>query len=358
VIHFKHIELSMPKNPFFSLQQILYRLSGAATLEARQSLDDPEQQKPGRFPVTVRPETRAFLEAQANAWGGSIASVAGTILDGVAMIEIKGGESAMRGTTERLALVIEEHSLSYPAAAEVIDGSGITLGDLSSVEALRGKLTSRVLRDIAQRFVVNYDWLAGKADAMTEVGLHSWYKTATEAAEALWEAKNACSRVKLIVVTTVGADLDIKDYGDAFLNVPHFYPVLQKEKVLPGGELFVTYEIWDQGPWTHWRCRHYLKLLLYFAELANIHSIGKCLRSDEYESLYNGKVLPATMFKPHRHSSWHPDDYVPFRGGVPTKDAAEWHAIANDPEYASVFERFKEIVERERFLTRALEANS
>jgi hypothetical protein len=352
MIHFDHP--TMPKKPFFSLQQILYRLSGAATQEARESLDDPDELKPGRFPVVVRPETRAFLEAQAKAWGGSIAIVAGTILDGIAMVELKGGESAMRGTAERLALVIEEHGLSYPAAAEVLEGSGITLSDLSSVEALRGKLTSKVLREIAQRFVVSYDWLTGKSEAMTQVGLHSWYKTAIEAAETLWEAKKTCARVKLIVVTTTGANLDAKEHGESLAHAPHFLPVLQKEVALPGGENFVTYEIWEQGPWTYWRCRHYLKLLLYFAELTNIQSIGKYLSNDEYADLYNGRVLPATMFKPHGHSTWHPDDYVPFKGNKPTKDPAEWHAIANDREYAHVLHRFSEMVETERFTARTV----
>jgi hypothetical protein len=62
----------MPLKPFFSLQQILYRMSGIATQEARESaqaITSEESDKPGRLPVTVRPETRLFLEAQARLWG-------------------------------------------------------------------------------------------------------------------------------------------------------------------------------------------------------------------------------------------------------------------------------------------------
>lgn len=338
----------MPKSPLFSLQQILYRLTGAATQEARATLDESEPDKPGRFPVSVRPETRVFLEAQAQLWGGSIASVAGTILDGLAMTELKGGEAAMRGTAERLALLIEEHDLSYPAAAELLVGVGITLGDLSSAEALREKLTSKAIREIASRFCVSYDWLAGKSNTMTEVGLHTWYKAAHSAANSLWEAKQSWERVKLLVVTPTDTDLEIKDDGDDYRKLPHVFPVLQKERTLPGGERFVAYEIWEEGRWSYWRCRHYLKLLFYFAERAGIYSIGKRVSDEEYRQLYNGKILPVTVFKMLGHTTWHPDDYVPFGNRKPTRDAEEWASIANSDMYSSTFRHFEELLAQGR----------
>lgn len=96
-----------------SLQEILYRLVGAAS---DASLTQPVSTKPGRFPVVVRPETRAFLEAQADYLGGSIAGVAGAILDGVAMAT-QGGTAALRGVryyaAPDLLLVDEVGYLSY-----------------------------------------------------------------------------------------------------------------------------------------------------------------------------------------------------------------------------------------------------
>ncbi|HIH2745408.1 TPA: hypothetical protein ACYLN4_001088 [Burkholderia lata] len=344
----------MPIKPFFSLQQILYRMSGIATQEARenaQAVADMEGDKPSRLPVTVRPETRLFLEAQAKLWGGSLASIAGTILDGVAAMEMKGANAALRGTAERLALVIEEHQLSYPGAAEVIRDLGITLGDLYSVEALRDKLTSEVLRAIATRFDLSYDWLAGKSSAMHESASQTWYKCPAKAAESLVALKRQFERIKLIIVTTTDADLKITDDSNSTQDLPHCFPVIQKERTLPGGEALVTYEIWEEGRWSYQPCRHDLKLVLSFAERADIYVIGKMLPRDDYRDLYQGHVLAATAFRAHL-SSWHPDDYVPFRGNRPTLDPDDWDALAKYSETA--FRRFDEIVGRERDFARSL----
>ncbi|MEX3556367.1 MAG: hypothetical protein VB131_07405 [Burkholderia gladioli] len=271
------------------------------------------------------------------------------------MTELKGGEAAMRGTAERLALLIEEHDLSYPAAAELLVGVGITLGDLSSAEALREKLTSKVIRDIASRFHVSYDWLAGKSNTMTEVGLHTWYKAAHSAANSLWEAKRSWERVKLLIVTPSEADLQIKDDGDDHRTLPHIFPVLQKERTLPGGERFVTYEIWEEGRWSYRRCRDYLKLLFYFAERAGIYLIGKRVSDEEYRQLYNGKILPVTVFKSLGHITWHPDDYVPFGNRKPTRDAEEWVSIANSDDYSSALQHFDEVLKRDRYAARPVD---
>ena len=155
-----------------SLQEILYRLVGVAT---DASLKQPASTKPGRFPVVVRPETRAFLEAQAEHLGGSIAGVAGAILDGVAMAT-QGGTATLRGVAERFNILIQEHQLSFPGAVEALADLGLTLADFASVETLQLKLSSPVLRSVAERFYVEYDWLAGKGDRVVTPTPHCWYK--------------------------------------------------------------------------------------------------------------------------------------------------------------------------------------
>src|SRR6218665_2356023 len=141
-----------------SLQEILYPLGCAASTPSQ---NQPPSTRPGRFPVVVRPETRAFREAQAEYLGGSIAGVAGAILDGVAMTT-QGGTGALRGVAERFNILLKEHDLSIPGAVDALADLGFTLADFASVEALQLKLSSSTLRSVADRFHVKYDWLSGK----------------------------------------------------------------------------------------------------------------------------------------------------------------------------------------------------
>ncbi|NIE63146.1 hypothetical protein [Burkholderia sp. Ax-1719] len=326
-----------------SLQQVLYRILAAANQDAREILE-VEPDRPGRFPVTVRPETRAFLDAHAQRWGGSVASVAGAILDGVAMSELRGGESSMQGTAERLSLLLDEHDLSYPAAAEAFEEIGLTLSDLSSTEALRGKLTSLRLRAIAEMFHVRYDWLAGKSEAMIDGEVHRWYKSVYGAAADLWDAKCRGGTVKLIVVTSANANLEIKDEeGVSYRDAPHFMPVIYRARTLPGGETLGTYEVWEEGRWSYWRSRHHLKMVVYFATLARIDVIGKQLSEAEYGALRNGSVLPASVLD-RLHSFWHVDDYVPHHGSAPSLDKGEWLSIAAGDDFKWAEKQFKELV--------------
>lgn len=324
-----------------SLQEILYRLVGIATEE---SLSAPTSTNPGRFPVVVRPETRAFLEAQANYLGGSIAGVAGAILDGVAMATQGGGVAALRGITERFNLLIQEHELSFPAAVEALADIGFTLGDFASTESLQLKLSSPVLREVANRFHVRYDWLAGKSDTVTEAAPHSWYKTVEEAANKLVEAQRNWSYVGLTLFIKEGMDLDCIDDEQDWSHLPHFIPVLSRSKTLPGGEQFETYEVWEEGRWSYWRCREHIKLVIHFALRAGVHVAGKTLSVGDYDRLLNGRALPATIVcRTPRMVSWHPDDYVEPNSAV-AKAPSEWRTILDNSDNAHVFKYFDKLL--------------
>jgi len=326
-----------------SLQEILYRLVGAATDE---SLKASVSTNPGRFPVVVRPETRAFLEAQANYLGGSIAGIAGSILDGVAMATQgrDGGAAALRGIAERFNVLIQEHRLSFPAAVEALSGLGITLADLATVEALQLKLSSQVLRQMAERFYVSYDWLAGKSDTVCETSSHSWYKAAHAAADKLVDAKRSWRDAEFTLFIKKEADLNTIDDDQDWAGLPHFIPVLSRTKSLPGGEELKTYELWEEGRWSYWRSREDIKLVVYFAYHLGIHVRGRTLSASDYDLLLNGRALPATILNRNPSvNTWHPDDYVIPESAV-AKAPDEWHKIVTSPDNASTFQYFEKLL--------------
>lgn len=326
-----------------SLQEILYRLVGAAS-DASQNR--PPTDKPGRFPVVVRPETRAFLEAQAEYLGGSIAGVAGAILDGVAMAT-QGGPGALRGVAERFNILIKEHDLSIPGAVDALADLGFALADFASVETLQLKLSSTTLRSVAERFHVDYDWLAGKTDTVFVPEPGTWYKAMEAAADTLVKAKRSCVGVELALYVKKDTDLEMIDDERGLGSLPHFIPVLTRTRGLAGGEALETYEVWDEGRWSYWRCREHIKLVVYFAYRLGVHVTGRQLTLTDYDLLLNGSALPATIL--HRNpgvATWHPDDYVLPHSAV-AKATDEWKSIITRPEYVDTVAYFNNMLECE-----------
>lgn len=325
-----------------TLQEILYRLSSAAT---NASLKAPVSENPGRFPVVVRPETRAFLEAQAEYLGGSIAGVAGAILDGVAMATQgkDGAVSSLRGVSERFGILLKEHDLSAPAAAEALSDLGFSLADFASQEALQLKLTSSTIRDVAARFHIGYDWLAGKTDEVFRSEPGTWYKAMTEAADQLVLAKQSSMQTELSICISEHADLNITDDNQAEEKLPHFIPVLIRTQQLPGQEVLETYEVWEEGRWSYSRCREHIKLVIYFAQRLGTYVTGRTLTQNEYSLLSRGQVLPATILRRNSRVSWHPDDYVTPNSPV-SKEAGEWSAITSNEDYKADFSHFNQLL--------------
>lgn len=329
-----------------SLQEILYKLVGAASEEASKTATSSN---PGRFPVVVRPETRAFLEAQANYLGGSIAGVAGAILDGVAMSTMgsDAAPAAMRGIAERFNLLLSEHKLSYPAAVEALADLGFSLADFASNETVQLKLTSPVLRQVAERFHVSYEWLAGKSDFILEGAQHSWYKAAETAAKKMLDAQVQFETVQLTILIKDDADLRVvEDEGD-WARLPHFIPVLSCTKALPGGEELTVHEVWEEGRWSYARCREYIKLAIYFAVKTGVYVRGRALSLADYDRLQNARVLPATIMNGAVVGNWHPDDYVE-PGSAVAKAPEEWLAIRDSEVYRSAFAHFQAILATRR----------
>jgi hypothetical protein len=327
------------------LQEILYRLSGAAAEEASAR---PAPDKPGRFPVVVRPETRAFLEAQATYLGGSIAGVAGAILDGVAMATQgrDGGVAGMRGIAERFGILVQEHELSFPAAVEALEGTMITLSDFSSVEALQAKLSSKALRTVSERFHIEYDWLAGKSDVVCRATPAAWYKAPETAIDSLEMALRDGAETFLTLYVKKGARLSQVDDDAEWSRLPHFIPVLARRVALPGGESLETYEVWEEGRWSYPPCRDYIKLAVHFAYRLGAYVSGKELAPADYDLLLEGGAMPATILRRNRQAvTWHPDDYVLPESAV-AKDKAEWKRIAADPHYKHAFKHLAEVMKR------------
>ncbi|MFZ6845848.1 hypothetical protein [Undibacterium sp. RuTC16W] len=338
-----------------TLFQLFTKLSEKATADA--IAIPPGDEGPGRFPVVVKPETRAFLEEQAKAFGSSIGGIAGAFLDGIAMTEMnRDGPMLISAIAERFFILLRDHQLSFPAAAEVLKPVDISLNDMADMERLRAKLTSQNIQWIANHFHISYEWFVGKSEFPSDVKHHSWYKNEVGAARALLAAARDSESAELWIFCSRGFDLaSDKEDGVDQEKTPHFIPVLIRKYTLPAGETYETFEIWDEGRWSYWRCRHHIKLLFHFAnqiERGNaMQAIGSRVRfrlngmylsREDYHKLRNSSVVPASLIGARRHVDWHPSDFV--ERSMAQQDIQDWESISAYEDNQLTLRAFEELL--------------
>ena len=332
----------------------MYRLTSQATHQALQNSANTDDAT-YRFPVVVRSQTRAFLEAQATALGASMAGLSGSILDSVAASQIEAVAYSSEGITSRFYLLLKEHGLSLPAAAEVLRELRITAGDMSAPAVLLEKLTVQNIEWISNHFGVSYEWLAGSSDNAIPFRHGTWYKSQIAGAHRLVELSQGADSVNFCLVRRAGFEYEndsAKTYEASRPNAaePEFYPVVRTWHRAGPQEEYETFEAWDVGRWNYWRCREHIKIVVYFAtHLARLPSLdirvsGLTLDPKTFASLSEGKILLPTIFRSSGAIQWHPDDFVEPSSHV-AKDPAEWRRILSSADYASDFKAFSGLLQ-------------
>lgn len=335
-----------------TFRDIIARLTRQATVSALRA-DVPASDAALRFNVAVRPETRAFLAAQAEALGSSLAAISGTILDSVAAAECEAVGYSRELLTSRFYLLLREHGLSLPAAAEVLRSRGITAGDMSDQKLLLEKLDAKTLEWLADHFYVRYDWLAGQSDWPLRPRSGAWYKSQMAAARHLAELAGSGTHVELVIARRAGnvdyADPESKDENAANEHALHFVPFVRVRHQAGPLETYETFEVWESGRWNYWRCREHIKMVVYFATKirssrgGQVFVSGMSLPAEEFSALCNGSSLMPSIVRKHSSVSWHPDDFVePWSAAA--KDKAEWASILASEDYKSDFQGVEEFL--------------
>ncbi|VUZ26928.1 Uncharacterised protein [uncultured Comamonas sp.] len=150
-------------------------------------------------------------------------------------------------------------------------------------------------------------------------------------------------RTELSICIPEHADLSVTDDTQAEEKLPHFIPVLIRTQQLPGQEVLETYEVWEEGRWSYWRCREHIKLVIYFAQRLGTYVTGRTLTQNEYGLLSGGQVLPATILRRNGRVTWHPADYVTPNSPV-SKEAGEWSSITSNGDYKADFSHFNQLL--------------
>lgn len=337
-----------------SFRTLLYGLVAKGTVDALNapggSVDDETGET--RISVPIRSRTRAFFDAQARQLNSSVAALTGATLDYVAAQELDATGPAHHAITDRFYLLLKEHRMSLPAAAEVLRDLHITAGDMSQPAVLINRLTTENIGWIADHFDVNYDWLAGKSSTINSLAKHYWYKSQLAAAERLLQLARSSLHVDFLIVRIGGFDYESDDAKDdeaprVARQTPEFRPVVCVQRKAGPRETYTTYEVWEDGRWSYGRCREHIKLVVFAATLMRERlGLPISIRGASVDAAtFHSNVLMASLLSSNPAFDWHPDDFVEPTSHV-AKDMEEWTNLIQFHEYAAVLRGFDALISR------------
>lgn len=318
-----------------SLEKLLQRLVGRGTqLAASTPVRD------GRTPTSIRlkPETKHFLEAQAQVLNTSVQSLIDAILDGVAQATTDDPTARLRSIRERFFLLMEAHGLDLPAAVELMAPHGFSLSALNSVDRLLDLMTPAAINYLAETFHVRSSWLRGEGgSAVRSGGYVRWYKDVPSTAQRLIALVKAGNKPELMFIRRRGADFE-RAFEDNDSGNAHHEPVgvvMRMARETASGTRYTTYEVWQFERWNYGPCREQLKLLIAFCEQFRIFVVGHELPEEVINQLVAGTQLPVSLLDRLGAMSWHPDDYAGFQFEI-TKERGEWLGVAEQYRKSSL----------------------
>lgn len=319
-----------------SLESLLHRLVSQGNQIASQT----QARTAERTPTTIRlkPRTKHFLEAQAEALNTSVQSMIDLILDGVVEATTNEPNAQLRAIRERFFLLMQAHGLDQSAVAELMSPYGFTPSALDDADQVLDLLTPPALKHLADVFHVRGDWLRGTSDITVRCDYDAgWFQNLPQTAHQLISHKRAGLKPELIFVRRQGADFERasrdNDVGPGGVVEARNEPigvVLRLRRTLASGTSFSIYQPLESERFERWnnrRCREQIKMLIAFCERFRIHIYGIELKEDDLSHLATGKQLPVTLLGRIGTMSWHPSEYASFAFEV-RREAAEWSSVA------------------------------
>lgn len=286
--------------------------------------------------IRLKPETRHFLESQAEALNTSMQALISTILDGVAETTANNPSRIVRTIRERFFYLFEAHQIDFPGIVSILKDYGFTLSVLEDPIRLVDHLTQDVIEYLANTFSLRPNWISGADDRVIELSTNvRWYKNVAQAGRKLLTYAELNLNPHVFFIRRQHADFErARTNNDVHSDSSMYEPVgmvVRLEHKTNDGVFFTTYEVWEFERWNYWRCRHELKLLIAFCDQTSgrVRFSGYELREDQIQNLCAGRVMPSIILGGLGQVAWHPYDYASIKQEV-SKEVEEWKGVQED----------------------------
>ncbi|WP_455917053.1 conjugal transfer protein TraE [Pantoea agglomerans] len=278
----------------------------------------------GRKEVTsirLRPQTRAWLQAQSETLGISVSQMINIMVDGVISIETSPRQSRIDTMYDRLMLLFESHGLAPLEMSRMLAQYGITLSALKSRNATLDLITPELINDVSGWFGVNASWLSATTDEVYPRRGLGWYKKAEDMAVSVIERNILHGNLDVYVIRSDGVSFQKAEHQEDNTHNLNIGFVL-KYRVTVGDVSFNRFEFSEFQRWNHAACREDLKHLFRFTgELSRRHRDvqlhGRTLKEDFFDRISAGRILPLQLEEAlNRSGWWDPNEFAAEAGSV------------------------------------------
>lgn len=263
--------------------------------------------------IRLRPQTRAYLQAQSDALGISVSQVINLIIDGVVEIESQPQKNKIDSIYDRLITLFESHKITPLDMSRILKNYGVTLSKLKSKDAILDLITPEMIEDVSSIFGVKSKWLNGEDDYIYNPRDITWYKNAEGMAITILARRIIYGRVNVFVVKREGVEFKVAEERDDNENCLDVGFILCYEKNVDGVK-FEQYEVCEFQRWNYINCRNQLKLIFKFLDdlnnkVSGVSFNGISLNDNLIEKLYLGKILPVQIRNIFFNKSvWYPEE--------------------------------------------------
>ncbi|MDI9223615.1 conjugal transfer protein TraE [Serratia sp. PF2-63] len=291
-----------------SLTKILHSLLTGGHDRAVKQMEEEDDGRKEVTSIRLKPQTRAYLQAQSEALGISVSQFINIIVDGVVNIETSPHQSRIDTMYDRLMLLFESHGIEPLQMSRMLTGHGFTLSKLKSRDATLDLITPELLATVSSWFGVQTSWLSAKSNAVYPTRSLHWYKCPESMAAAVIERNIRYGELDVYAVKNAGVDFKIAEEHDD--NEHHLgMGFLLRYRNRAGDSSVSRYEFCEFQRWNYEKCRADLKLVFRFlSELASrkggIRFHGCSVDEAIFDRIYHGRILPDQLEKALNRAEW------------------------------------------------------
>ncbi|WP_072279232.1 hypothetical protein [Cedecea neteri] len=291
-----------------SLTKILSSLLTGGQERALKVMDEEEDGRKEVTSIRLKPQTRAYLQAQSEVLGISVSQFINIIVDGVVNIETSPHQSRIDTIYDRLMLLFEINGIGPLEMSQILAEYGLTLSKLKSRDATLDLLTPELLKNVSNWFGVQQSWLSAKSEGVFPTRALHWYKNTEGMAASIIERNIEYGDLDVYIIKNAGVSFEqAEKYDDYENNLGMGFVLEYRTKI--GSASICRYEFCEFQRWNYIRCRNDLKLIFRFLheleqKRAAIRVHGCTVKEAIFERIYNGRILPDQLRIALNNAAW------------------------------------------------------
>lgn len=298
-----------------SLIKIIQSLIATGNSRAKEQNVGNEEGPKEITSIRLKPQTRAYLQAQSETLGISVSQLINIMVDGVVELETAPINNRIDSLYDRLILVFESHHIAPLDMSRMLSKYGVTLSKIKSRDSMLDLITPEMLKDVSGWFGVNPDWLSGEKEDIYPRNCIYWDKRPENMVLSVIDRLIKYRETDVYVIKTDGVSFEEAENNDDVMHNMRMGFLIRYQQTVEG-VTFDKYELCEFQRWNYVRCRDELKaiflgIIKLESAYTGVHLHGYSLDKGVMDKLIQGKVFPPLLKDVfYRNENWYPEDLV------------------------------------------------